>query len=439
MDKVIAVAQCASHQGHVGDALMLSQDQWAAIRTLRERGVGKKAIARELGIDVKTVRSYLRRGGRQPYRRRSPVREVLEREHGEFLRRRVAEVNFSAQVLYQELSRRGYRGSYPTVMRWVRPRRLEQQRLEAATVRFETGPGRQAQVDWGSTGLVLAGQAVRAHLFVMTLGYSRRVFSRAYVNERLPALLDAHERAFAHFGGRTEELLYDNPKTIVLHRDAEGKHIEWNPVFRDFADCYGFVPRLCRPYRARTKGKVESGVKYVKRNALVGRAFTSWEHLNDWLLEWAVTIADPRVHGTTHERPCERFRGETLKPVPAGRALYRLQRHPLRTVASDCMVSYETNRYSVPWRLVGQAVEVAVISHQIQIFHRGMPVAEHPLNTGRHQIIRDAAHFRGLFRTDVAAKGQRPTLPNLLWTVATPEVEVRDLAVYEAVAAGGAR
>jgi transposase len=81
---------------------MLSQDQWAAIRTLRERGVGKKAIARELGIDVKTVRSYLRRGGRQPYRRRSPVREVLEQEHGEFLRRRVAEVNFSAQVLYQE-------------------------------------------------------------------------------------------------------------------------------------------------------------------------------------------------------------------------------------------------------------------------------------------------------------------------------------------------
>src|SRR3990172_5073127 len=151
MDKPVNLEQGGPQTRLIGGAPMLSQEQWAAVRIVRERGQGKKAIARELGLDVKTVRRYLRQGGREPYRRAGPVSEALEGEHGEFLRRRVAEVNFCAQVLFQELRRRGYTGSYPVVMRWVRPRREEQVRLEEATVRFETGPGRQSQVDWGST------------------------------------------------------------------------------------------------------------------------------------------------------------------------------------------------------------------------------------------------------------------------------------------------
>ena len=416
---------------------MLSQEQWAAIRVLRERGLGKKAIARELGLDVKTVWRYLRQGGREPYRRAGPVSEALECEHGEFLRRRVAEVNFCAQVLFQELRGRGYAGSYPVVMRWVRPWREEQVRLQEATVRFETGPGRQSQVDWGSTRLRVAGELLQAHLFVMTLGYSRRSFAAAYPNERLTALLDGHERGFSHFGGRTEEILYDNPRTIVLRRDFEGRHIEWHPVFRDFADYYGFTPRLCRPYRARTKGKVESGVKYVKRNALIGREFLSWEHVNEWLLEWAMTVADQRVHGTTRERPVERFRSEGLHPAVAATP-YRLQRHPERCVARDCLVSLDTNRYSVPWRLVGENVEVSVVQQQVRISHRGALVAVHPLHPGRHQMVRDPEHFRGLFRTTPAPRAAS-SLPALLWGVPVPEVQVRDLAIYDAVAGGGAQ
>jgi transposase len=396
--------------------------------------VGKKAIARKLGIDAKTVRRYLRQGGRQRYRRSRPVLEALERDHGDFLRRRAPEVDFCAQVLFQEVRALGFEGSYPTVMRWVRPRREERARLEAATVRFETAPGRQAQVDWGSTRLAIAGILTCVHLFVMTLGFSRRLFARGYPHERQAALLDGHERAFAHFGGRTDEILYDNPRTIVSKRDREGRQISWHPVFRDFADTYGFTPRLCRPYRARTKGKVESGVKYVKRNALIGRAFQSWEELNDWLQEWAVTIADRREHGTTHELPAERFGRETL--VPVGEVPpYRLERHP-RKVATDCLVNLDANRYSVPWRFVGEQVEVAVIQHQVQIFHDGELVAEHPLSAGRHQVIRKAEHYRGLFRTD--RQPPAPRTAGLLWPVPCPEVENRDLAVYEALAGGGA-
>jgi transposase len=416
---------------------MLSQDQWGAIRALRGRGLGKKAIARELGVDVKTVRRYLAQGERERYRRASPVVEGLGRDHGEFLRRRAVEVDWNAQVLFRELRERGYGGSYEVLKRWVRPIREEAHRLEAATVRFETGPGRQSQVDWGSTRLCVAGEKVRARVFVLTLGFSRRLYARAYPHERLAALLDGHERAFAHFGGRTEEHLYDNPRTIVHRRDAEGRHIEWNPLFRDFADYYGFSPRLCRPYRARTKGKVESGVKYVKRNALVGRAFRSWEDLNEWLLEWALTVADRRVHGTTHEIPAERFARETLVPV-VGIRPYRLERNPVRSVANDCLVSLETNRYSVPWRLVGERVEVAIVEHQVRIFHRGSLVAAHELCTGRHLVIRDPEHFRGIFGRERDRKAKSDSL-SILWPAAVPEVEVRDLAVYEALVAGGGR
>jgi transposase len=437
MDRSLVVMVSPSPGVTSGEEPMLSQDQWGAIRALRARGVGRKAIARQLGIDVRTVRRYLRQGERLAYRRACPVRDGMEREHGEYLRQRAPEVDWSAQVLYQELRARGYTGSYAIVMRWVRPLREEQRRLEAATVRFETDPGRQSQVDWGSLRLPIAGQLVRVHLFVLVLAFSRRIFARAYAHERVAALVDGHERAFAHFGGRTEECLYDNPKPIVLRRDAEGKHIEWNPHFRDFADRYGFTPRLCRPYRARTKGKVESGVKYVKRNALAGRGFRSWDHLNEYLLEWATTIADQRVHGTTHEIPAERFQREVLLPV-GGVPAYRLEQHP-RRVANDCLVALDTNRYSVPWRLVGEPVDVAVVEHQVRIAHRGAVVAAHPLCTGRHQIVRDPEHYRGLFRTPPARPAAESEHRGLLWPVPFPEVEVRDLAVYEALAAGGGR
>jgi len=174
-------------------------------------------------------------------------------------------------------------------------------------VRFETDPGQQAQVDWGSAWVWLGEQRVRVHLFVMVLGYSRRIFVRGYLGEGLESLLDGHARAFEHFGGRTAKILYDNPRTIVLSKDESSGWVEWNATFKDRMDFYGVEIQLCRYYRARTKGKVESGVKYVKRNALAGRRFDDLEGLNAGLLEWCLGVADQRVHGTTFERPAERF------------------------------------------------------------------------------------------------------------------------------------
>jgi transposase len=176
----------------------------------------------------------------------------------------------------------------------VRPLRAERDRLAHATVRFETAPGRQAQVDWGSTWAQIGTQRVRVQLFVLVLGYSRRLYLEWTREQTLSSLLTCHHHAVDWFGGLTEEILYDNPQTIVLKRDGEGRGLAWHPQFWDFAQYYGVMPRLCRPCRAQTKGKVEAGIQSVKRRFVQGRPFPTWDALNPMAQEWGRCIGAPR-------------------------------------------------------------------------------------------------------------------------------------------------
>jgi transposase len=170
----------------------------------------------------------------------------------------------------QELGKQhGYTGSYETVKRFVRPLHAEEAVSDLTQRRFETPPGGQSQIDWGQARVYSRTQPVELHIFVLTLGFSRRGFYRACADERLAQFLDAHEAAFAHFGGHTREHLYDRPRTVCAPGRDDGK-VVWNATFKAFADYWGFEPRLCPPYRAQTKGKVKSGVKYFKRNFLPG-------------------------------------------------------------------------------------------------------------------------------------------------------------------------
>jgi len=143
------------------------------------------------------------------------------------------------------------------VRRFVRPLRAAGQALAGTLTRFETAPGVQSQIDWGEAPVRFRTGVVKMHLFVLTLGFSRRAYYGGFPNERLGSFLEAHECAFAHFGGHTREHLYDRPRT-VCQPGADGR-VAWNTTFKAFADYWGFEPRLCRAYRAQTKGKVESG------------------------------------------------------------------------------------------------------------------------------------------------------------------------------------
>lgn len=414
-----------------GDESMVGRERWEEIRRLfYEERRSISAIARALDLDRKTVRRCMRWYEWQPYRR-AVKEDSLLAEHEAFLQERAPAVYYSARILYQELrASRGYRGSYETVKRFVAPLRVLATAAERSQIRFETPPAQQSQIDWGEAKVEFHAGARVMHFFVLTLGFSRRSFFWATPNEQLGQFLEAHERAFEHFGGRTREHLYDRPRT-VCRPSGEGKVI-WNGTFRAFAEYWGFEPRLCRAYRAMTKGKVESGVKYLKRNFLPGRTFIDSVDLQEKLDQWNATIADRRIHGTTHERPIERFERERSMLIPsAGQPSFLTDVRLSRMVASDYLVSLDTNRYSVPFTLIGQAVDVARCGGEVRIFHRGALIAQHPRLLGRHQLSIDPGHGPGAMARNARrllssiGVGSAPAATRLT------EVEVRDLGIYE--------
>lgn len=404
---------------------MLQGEMVREVLARLERGERIKGIARELGIDRKTVKRWRRLGGWRAQRRQR-LRQIDL--FAEFIERRGAEVDWNAVVLHRELRFLGFLGSYQQVRRFVKPLRAERRWAEIATVRFETGPGEQGQVDFGETKLWIGEKLERVYVFVFTLGYSRRVFCRAYPNERLSSLIDGHERAFRHFGGVPLTCLYDNPRTMVLGR-SNGK-VLWHPVFEDFARHYGFTPRACQPYRARTKGKVESGVKYVKRNALAGRRFFSWEELNEWLESWCMTVADLRIHGTTYERPVDRFARENLIPL-AGHPPYRYEQMMVRSVPTDALVSLGASRYSVPVRYVGETVTVHQSATHYEIFHESTLIFRHE-KAPPHSVVMVPEHYAGLLRAARSLPSATPPQWDPVY-LHLGEVAVRDLSVYEAL------
>lgn len=418
----------------LGEDGMIGKERWEEIRRLGERGESVSAIARELHLDRKTVRSWLQKDRWTAYERTVRVEQVLD-EHAAFVRERAPAVAYSAQILFQELRQQhGYTGSYATVRRFVRPFREAACRADLTWTRFETVPGQQSQVDWGQARVWIGAQPVVRHVFVLTLGYSRRSVYVPCLDEALGTFLDAHETAFEYFGGHTQEHLYDRARTVC--HPAEGGR-RWNATFKAFASYWGFEPRLCRPYRAQTKGKVESGIKYWRRNFLPGRTFRDDIDFGEQLAVWTREVADLRLHGTTHERPIDRFVAEApALMATAHQPSFRHEAVQRRIVADDYLVSFETNRYSVPFRLIGQEVEVRRQHGQLAIRHRGVVVATHELLGGKHQVRILPEHGPGPIARTQRSLRSTPAAPT---DPARPEVDVRDLAWYDALCAGGAQ
>lgn len=259
-----------------------------------------------------TFRIGVRLGAEYAQYRRAAAPSRLD-PYKDYLLARLSEFpELSAAALYEEIRAQGCEGGISILKDFTRPYR---RRRREPAVRFETPPGRQAQVDWAELGRhELRGQHVALHLFVMVLGFSRALYAEAVTSVDLPTFLACHARAFAYFGGMPAEILYDNAKVVVFERTAAGPR--YNPGLLDFASRYGFAPRLCRPYRARTKGKVERSIGYLRDRFLCGRSFADLEDLNYLLLGWLDAVGNRRYHATTSERPAERLAREGLAPLP---------------------------------------------------------------------------------------------------------------------------
>jgi transposase len=413
---------------------MIDAEEVRQIRELARRKWGAKRIARELGIARNTVRRYLR-GGEAATRSWRPGAQALD----EAMRRQAIEwfntiAEGNAVVVQRELRDRGVAVSIRTVQRVVAERRREQRVLQVATVRFETAPGHQMQIDFGEKHVAIGGHRVRVFFMTAVLGYSRRMFVKAFLSQRQDDWREGLVGAFRHFGGVTQTLLMDNAGALVVGRDATTQTVTFHPAFAQFCCDWDVTPRACRPYRARTKGKTEAGVKYVKRNAVAGRSFESFAALEAHLTRW-MREADQRVHGTTHELPTVRFdrdEHQALRPLPA-RALPVRERRISRRVAADCLVDVDTIRYSVPHRLVRDRVEVKLDEREVRIYHGVELVAVHARSFEPHSRVVDKTHYEGIWRT--------PTQPSVADTTAASPLAAlgRTLDDYARIVDGGAQ
>lgn len=265
---------------------------------------------------------------------------------------------------------------------------------------------------------------VRVYLLVAVLSYSRRLFVKAFLNQRSDDWREGIAGSFRHFGGVPRTLLGDNAKALVLGRDRETGVVTFHPSYLAFCRDWNVQPRACGPYRARTKGKTESGVKYVKHNGLAARAFESFAALEVHLAEW-MAVADNREHGTTHERPIDRFERDeraSLRALPA-RPLVVRHRRLRRRVSNDAFVDIDTVRYSVPYRFVRTEVEVLVGDAVAEVFLGAERIARHHRSSEPHARIVEPAHFDGLWRRSP---------PPLVTSVSPLETLGRSLADYEA-------
>jgi transposase len=410
---------------------MLQPDEVAAMVRLHGLGWGAKRLSREFGCARNTVRRYLRQGGPAPIvrRRRKSALEGLD----DWLRERFFRHAGNADVLRQELvAEHGITLCLRQVERRVAGWRRELKARARATVRFETPPGRQLQIDFGETRIWIGGERQRVHLFVATLGFSRKIHVRASPRERQADWFAGMEETFLLIGGVPIEVLLDNARALVEHHDATTREVRFNSRLHAFAQYWGFRPRACAPYRARTKGKDERGVGYVKKNAIAGRRFASWAEFEGHLAAWCRDVADRRVHGTTGEVPAVRFEREapTLRPL-GGRAPFGQLRDLVRRVQADCAVDVDTNSYSVPWRLIGETVQVTSCAGRIVIRHAGEVVADHAICQGRRQRITDRAHLAGV----VGAAG--PVRREVSPPSSAPSGLQRPLAEYELAIGGG--
>jgi transposase len=413
----------------MGEVPVIEGEVVTAIRTLAGRGVGKKTIAREVGVALNTVRRYLREpieAGRQV---RPAARRLTDGRRQEARTLYGGPAGGNAVVVQRLLGERGLTLSVRTVERAVADLRRERRVAQLATVRVETPPGDQLQIDFGQKRVLIGGAWVRVFLLVAVLSYSRRLFVKAFLNERQDDWRDGIAAAFTHFGGVPRTLLGDNARALVAGRDHPTGTVIFQPAYLAFCRDWDVQPRACAPYRARTKGKTEAGVKYVKRNGLAEQAFASFAALETHLAAWMVT-ADQREHGTTHEAPIQRFdrvERQALRPGPT-RALPRREQRLRRRVAHDAFVDIDTVRYSVPYRLVRDHVEVLIDDHTVRILHGGTVVATHARSFEPFARVIDPAHFAGLWR---------PAFTPPAVTAAPLSALGRDLADYAAVILGG--
>ncbi len=348
-------------------------------------------VARRFGVHHSVVRRAVY--GRSVEKAATPPTSVLEPFKPYLVERLEKYPELTAPRLMLELRERGYIHGIALVRRFVAKVRGPRQRK--AYLRVEVEPGDQAQVDWGSFGWIRQGATQRPlSAFVMVMSWSRAVFVDFALDQKLETFCRMHRRAFDFFGGVPRRVLYDNLKTVVLHH--VGSTIQFNPNFLSFAAHYLFEPTAAPVRYPEAKGRVESGIRYIRHSFFYGRSFTTLADLREQVARWCDDVANDRIHATTRERPRERLVIERarLRGLPERHADTDVVVPAI--VSKEARVRFDSNSYSVPHGLVGKSVFVRADDTAVRVVCDGTVVATHERCYDRRRAIEDPAHIDAL-------------------------------------------
>ena len=362
------------------------------IRNDRLKGMNYTELGKKYHIDPRTAKRYAESPGRPEYtlsERKPSKLDAFKSQVDLWLE----EAPYSAVRILEKLQEQGFDGKYSIVKEYVRGKKMDLD--EKATVRFETMPGQQGQMDWGffeDYTVFEDGQMKKLYCFLLVLGYSRMRYIEFVTDMSTNTLIRCHQNAFHYFGGYPEEILYDNMKQVVIKRLLKQEDSTLNRQFEDFAGFYGFKPILCRPYRGQTKGKVERTVQYVRDNFMVGIRYRSLDDLNGQALAWCNKV-NAKVHATTNEIPFERLKREKLNPL---KREYIIDKINLRRVQKDCLISYAGNQYSVPSEYAGKDVAVVALDNVLAAYYEGKQIALHRISYQKKDMVVNARHYHRL-------------------------------------------
>ena len=419
---------------------MTPLEQIVDILILDKQGYTPTEIARQLGRDPRTVRRYLA----DPTLLHTPLTRAKRGSLLDPFRvplEEMAQQDFQASTIFRRLRQAGYAGGYTLVKDAVQAVKEEKQRL--AYLRFETEPGLQAQVDFGDFQVTHPdGRRQTYYLFCMILGHSRFLYAELLERCDLVSFLEAHQRAFAYFGGVPREILYDRMRNVYLKR-LHGKP-QFTQGLQGLAVHYGFRPQVAPAYAPWVKGKVERPFDFIREDFWRGYPFATLAQANQDLHVWLAQAAE-RVHGTTRQVVRERFARErptllALPPAPCDVSL-RLTRE----VRKDCRISVDGNYYLVSHRYVGKQVTVRLHHTTLRIYHDATLLATYAIPAEKGQVVGDAAAIYAAVRADRALNARKYAHPRPGKATATisptaprypVEVTTRPLTEYDVLGGG---
>ena len=381
---------------------MISYETYCKIRDHRERqGLTITQTARALGLHPETVSKYSRV---DEYRQQPGVKRGSRLDEYKSLIVRWLDTHpYSAQQIFQRLREVGYAGGLTIVKQYVRAIRPSRQK---SFLKLAFAAGECAQVDWGEYGTIAVGSTRRKlSFFVMVLCYSRQMYVEFTVSQTMEHFLACHQSAFAVLGV-PEKIMVDNLKSAVL-KCLVGEAPVLNPRYVDFARHQGFKIAPCNVRAGWEKGRVESGVGYVKKNFLNGVELADFAHVNPAAQVWLAEIANVRIHGETHRRPEDLFAEERPYLKAANVNPYDLARVLSLRASGHCRIALDTNRYSVPSRYAGELLTVKAYPDRLCIYHQNALIARHTRSFDRREDIEDPDHPKVLLEQRHNAREQR--------------------------------